>query len=363
MPARRIVSLIPSITEILFAIGAGDRVVGCTIYCTQPPEGVATKTRIGGEKNPKLELIRDLGADLVIANVEENVREHVETLRAWGIAVHVTYPADRRRRHPAGGRAGRRCSRRGRRRASSRRPCGRATSDVRAAAAGRRPRRVFCPIWRKPYMTINADTYIHDMLAVSGGTNVFGGAAKRYPEVTLEEVAATDAEVILLPDEPYRFRQVHQADFAPYPDLPAVRDGRIHLVDGKLLSWYGPRIAQALEMLPPLLGLAAALRAFLPWRAFAARRLLRRGRRRGALSSRIISISTGMPAGSEPMPDGGARVPAVLAEHLHHQVGEAVDDLGLLAEALDRVHHAQHLDDPLHLVEAAQQPCAPSPAG
>src|SRR6185369_9161593 len=90
--ARRIVSLIPSITEILFAIGAGDRVVGCTIYCTQPPEGVATKTRIGGEKNPKLELIRDLGADLVIANVEENVREHVEALRAWGIPVHVTYP-------------------------------------------------------------------------------------------------------------------------------------------------------------------------------------------------------------------------------------------------------------------------------
>jgi len=92
VPARRIVSLIPSITEILFAIGAGDRVVGCTIYCTQPPDGVATKTRIGGEKNPNLELIRDLGTDLVIANVEENVREHVETLRAWGIPVHVTYP-------------------------------------------------------------------------------------------------------------------------------------------------------------------------------------------------------------------------------------------------------------------------------
>ena len=65
---------------------------GCTIYCTEPPEGVATKTRVGGEKNPKLEVIRDLGADLVIANVEENVREHVETLRAWGIPVYVTYP-------------------------------------------------------------------------------------------------------------------------------------------------------------------------------------------------------------------------------------------------------------------------------
>ncbi|HVC65879.1 MAG TPA: helical backbone metal receptor, partial [Candidatus Dormibacteraeota bacterium] len=190
MPARRIVSLIPSITEILFAIGAGDRVVGCTIYCTEPPEGVATKTRIGGEKNPKLELIRDLGTDLVIANVEENVREHVETLRAWGISVHVTYPrtvADGirlvgelgdlleagvpARELEAGLRA--------------------RYDEVRAATTGRKPRRVFCPIWRKPYMTINADTYIHDMLAVSGGINVFGGAGKRYPEVTLDEVAAT----------------------------------------------------------------------------------------------------------------------------------------------------------------------------
>jgi ABC-type Fe3+-hydroxamate transport system substrate-binding protein len=250
--ARRIVSLIPSITEILFAIGAGDRVVGCTIYCTEPAEGVATKTRVGGEKNPKLELIRDLGADLVIANVEENVREHVETLRAWGIAVHVTYP-----RTVAEGirlvgelgdllEAGPRA-----------REIGTALrvryDEVRAAAAGRRPRRVFCPIWRRPYMTINRDTYVHDMLAVAGGENVFASAAKRYPEVTLEEVAAAAPEVVLLPDEPYRFRAVHRGDFAAYPDLPAVRDGRLPLVDGKLLSWYGPRIAEALRVLPPLL--------------------------------------------------------------------------------------------------------------
>jgi ABC-type Fe3+-hydroxamate transport system substrate-binding protein len=89
---RRIVSLVPSLTEILFTLGVGDAVAGCTIYCTQPPEGVAGKTRVGGEKNPNLELIRELGADLVLANVEENLREHVETLRGWGITVHVSYP-------------------------------------------------------------------------------------------------------------------------------------------------------------------------------------------------------------------------------------------------------------------------------
>jgi ABC-type Fe3+-hydroxamate transport system substrate-binding protein len=102
-------------------------------------------------------------------------------------------------------------------------------------------------------MTINRDTYIHDMLAVAGGDNVFAGAEKRYPEVALDQVAAAGVEVILLPDEPYRFRRVHRADFDPYADMPAVRDGRIHLVDGKLLSWYGPRIAEALRVLPTLL--------------------------------------------------------------------------------------------------------------
>ncbi len=251
MPPGRIVSLIPSITEILFAIGAGDRVVGCTIYCTQPPEGVATKVRVGGEKNPKLELIRDLGADLVIANVEENVREHVETLRAWGIPVHVTYPRTVADGIRLVGELGALLEA-GPRARELEAELRERYDLVRAAAAGRRPCRVFCPIWRKPYMTINRDTYIHDMLAVAGGENVFADRAKRYPEITLDEVATSGAEVILLPDEPYRFRRAHQADFAPYADLPAVRDGRIHLVDGKLLSWYGPRIAEALQDLPPL---------------------------------------------------------------------------------------------------------------
>lgn len=251
MPARRIVSLIPSITEILFALGVGDRVVGCTIYCTEPPEGVATKTRVGGEKNPRLEVIRDLGADLVIANVEENVREHVDTLRAWGIPVHVTYPRTVADGIRLVGELGELLEVGERARALERALRAR-YDEVRAVGAGRRPRRAFCPIWRRPYMTINGDTYVHDMLTVTGGANVFRDEATRYPTVTLEQVAAANVEVILLPDEPYRFRRVHAEDFAPYPHLPAVRDGRIHLVDGKLLSWYGPRIAEALEVLPPL---------------------------------------------------------------------------------------------------------------
>jgi ABC-type Fe3+-hydroxamate transport system substrate-binding protein len=251
-PARRIVSLIPSITEILFALGLGEAVVGCTIFCTEPRDGVATKTRIGGEKNPKLDLIRGLEPDLVIANVEENVREHIDTLRGWGIAVYVCYP----RTVVEGIRLVQELGQVG---GAAERGAEIATEltarleETRRRQAGRRRSRVFCPIWRKPYMTISADTYMHDMLATCGGDNVFAGLPKRYPEVTLAEIALAQPEVILLPDEPYRFRRAHLEDFSAHAEIPALRDGRVHLVDGKLLSWYGPRIERGLALLPPLL--------------------------------------------------------------------------------------------------------------
>jgi ABC-type Fe3+-hydroxamate transport system substrate-binding protein len=252
---RRIVSLIPSITEILFAIGVGEAVAGCTVYCTEPADGVATKTRVGGEKNPRLDVIRELGADLVVANVEENRREDVAQLRAWGIPVLVTYPRTvaegielvRELGQVTGAAA------RGEALAAD------LAARLRAVEEGRRgraPVAVFYPIWRNPYMTINRDTYAHDMLAACGGHSLFADEPRRYPEVTLEAVAARRPEVVLLPDEPYRFRRAHLADFAAYPAVPAVAAGRIHLVDGKLATWYGPRIAEALAVLPGLLSLA-----------------------------------------------------------------------------------------------------------
>ena len=251
-PPRRIVSLIPSVTELLFALGAGAAVAGCTVYCTEPAHGVATKTRIGGEKNPKLEMIRELGADLVIANVEENLREHVLTLRSWGIPVYVIYPHTvaegiRLVRDlgavidvPEAGR-------------EMEATLLAALDDARRRLSRRAAHRVFYPIWRRPWMSIGRDTYAHDMLTVCGGDNVFAESASRYPEVTLDEVSRAAPEVILLPDEPYRFRPAHVADFEGYPDLPAVRERRIHLIDGKLATWYGPRIAQALRELPRLI--------------------------------------------------------------------------------------------------------------
>jgi ABC-type Fe3+-hydroxamate transport system substrate-binding protein len=251
-PPRRIVSLIPSVTDLLFALGQGAAVVGRTIFCTEPADGVRGIPAVGGEKDPDLGKIRALAPDLVIASVEENVREHVEALRASSIPVYVIYPRTVAEGIGLVRDLGRLVGAEGRGEALAG-ALERALGGVRARLAGRRPTRVFCPIWRRPWMSVNADTYVHDMLAQCGGDNVCAARPQRYPEVTLAEVAEARPEVILLPDEPYRFRRAHAADFDAHPDIPAVASGRIHLVDGKLLSWYGPRIARALEALPPLL--------------------------------------------------------------------------------------------------------------
>jgi ABC-type Fe3+-hydroxamate transport system substrate-binding protein len=251
-PPRRIVSLIPSTTETLCRLGLGDALVGVTVYCVEPADVVRGKTRIGGEKNPDLEKIRALAPDLVVANIEENRREDIEQLRAWSIPVWVTFPRTVAEGIRLVGELGELTGAAG--------PAGEMLREleslfarVERARAGRAPVGVFYPIWRAPYMTINADTYIHDMLRVCGARNIFADRPERYPTVTLDEVAARRPDVILLPDEPFRFRRAHLADFEAYPDVPAVRARRIHLVDGKPFSWHGPRIGEALRTLPGLI--------------------------------------------------------------------------------------------------------------
>jgi ABC-type Fe3+-hydroxamate transport system substrate-binding protein len=252
-PPARIVSLIPSITETLCHLGLADALVGITAYCVEPRAVVRGKSRIGGEKNPDLAAIRALRPDLVVANVEENVREHVEVLRGWGIPVWVTYPRTVAQSLVMIRELGELTH------TSARADAILADLEpllerVRLRVARRRPVPVFYAIWRQPWMTINADTYIHDLLAVCGAVNIFGDRPSRYPTVTLDEVASRRPEVIVLPDEPFRFRRSHVQDFAPYADVPAVRAGRIHLVDGKPFSWHGPRLSEALLTVPALFG-------------------------------------------------------------------------------------------------------------
>ena len=247
-PPRRVVSLVPSVTEICFALGAGDRVVGITRFCTEPPAGVAGKVRVGGEKNPNLDLIRRLQPDLVIGNVEENRKADVEALAGSGIPVYVIFPrtvgegAGLLRDlggllgEPEAGDA-----------LAARVEA--ALEEVAGLRAGRRPVRVFCPIWKNPWMACNRDTYVHDVLVACGGENITAEKPERYPRVTLEEVAAAAPEVILLPDEPFRFGPKHTPLFRAFPAMPAVRAGRVYCIDGKWISWYGPRMAGALPAL------------------------------------------------------------------------------------------------------------------
>ena len=252
MPPRRIVSLVPSTTELLCALGLAEALVGVTVYCVEPREVVRTKTRVGGEKDPDLETIRALKPDLVVANIEENRREDVEALRAAGVEVFITYPRSVTESlamiRELGTVTG--ATTAARRLLDELEPL---HAAVRGRLAGRRGTPCFYPIWRNPWMTIGQDTYIHDLLATCGGVNVFADRS-RYPTISLDDVAGRSPEVVLLPDEPFRFRRAHLRDFEPYAGMPAVRDGRVLLVDGKRFSWHGPRLAEALRTVPALLG-------------------------------------------------------------------------------------------------------------
>jgi ABC-type Fe3+-hydroxamate transport system substrate-binding protein len=112
--------------------------------------------------------------------------------------------------------------------------------------------RFVCPIWRDPWMVVGGGTYAHDLITLCGGENLFAGVSgRRYPRVELAEIEAASPELILLPDEPYAFGQ-RDAQQLGALDVPAAHAGRIHLIDGTLVSWYGPRILQAIETLRAL---------------------------------------------------------------------------------------------------------------
>lgn len=276
-PPARVVSLVPSITETLFDLGVGGRLVGVTDYCVHPPAGVARLPKVGGTKNPDVARIIGLRPDLVIANQEENRKADVEALQAAGIPVWVTFPRTVREAfnliwnimhvfdHTE--------------KVEGIRSAEWTLDWVERLAENRAmPCTVFVPIWYDPLMTFNADTFIHDLLRVCGATNVFaqrerhfplgadlGMAAplpdddpriaerdRRYPRITLDEVVTAQPDVILLPSEPFPFGAEHVPIFAAL-DIPAAKQKRIFLVDGTLLTWHGTRMVRALSELPGLL--------------------------------------------------------------------------------------------------------------
>jgi ABC-type hemin transport system substrate-binding protein len=247
---ERIVSLVPSLTEAFFAFGAGERVVGRTRYCLWPPRAVGKVPTVGGTKKVDVPRLLELEPDLVVAVREENSRENVERIQEAGVPVFVGAPESvegalwllrelaRIVEAP--------------RTDAVLDPIERVYGRLREVMKRTNSRRLFVPIWKNPYMSVGSDTYAHDVLETCGGENVCGGST-RYPIFTLEEVEAAQPEIVLLPDEPYPFSAEDLEDFYAL-DIPAAHSDRIHLVDGKLLTWYGPRMASSLSQLAALLG-------------------------------------------------------------------------------------------------------------
>lgn len=249
-PPRRIVSLVPSWTEALFTLGAGDSVVGVTEYCVHPADQVTRLARVGGTKNPDARAIAKLEPDLVLANKEENRERDVTRLEAAGLRVFVTYArgvAEAVRELRALGRIAGRAD-------AAEVLAGEVESrlgELAARAPVRRPR-VAALVWREPWMAVGADTFASDLMACAGGENAFAAPGRgRYPRISLDELAAAAPDVILLPTEPYPFEESDRRELAAL-DCPAAAGGRIHIVEGELLSWYGPRMPRALATLSDL---------------------------------------------------------------------------------------------------------------
>lgn len=272
----RVVSLVPSLTETLFDLDLGDRLIGVTDYCVRPANSVELLPKLGGTKNPDIERIISLQPDLVLLSDEENRKVDAEALQDAGVPIGITGPRtvfdvlnllwtlmqvfDHAVMVPRV------------------REIERAYDYSLAASETQGRVRVFVPIWRDPWMTFSTDTYIHDLLWVCGAENVFGGRGRRdplaaelgegepsggsdphvagqairYPCITIEEIIQAQPEIILLPNEPYAFSET-DLEFFLTLDVPASLHERVYLVDGSLLTWYGTRTAYALRDLPPLL--------------------------------------------------------------------------------------------------------------
>jgi len=250
----RVVSLCPSLTELVFALGRGHTLVGRTRFCHHPAPLVDAVERVGGTKNPKVDRIVALRPDLVLVNEEENRREDAEALRAAGVSLHVSFPKNADdtaamvrdiARALGAGAAGDRLADDIARRAA-------AVREKAAArrAAGEPPVRWAYLIWRRPWMAVRDDTFVSALLDEAGGANVFAGAAARYPEITAEALGAARPDLVLLSSEPFPFTAAHADELAVATGLP--RD-RFVLADGELLSWHGARTADGVEYADTLL--------------------------------------------------------------------------------------------------------------
>ena len=232
---ERIVSLVPSQTELLYALGVGDKVVGQTVFCIHPEECFKTTTKVGGTKKIKYDVIAELQPDLIICNKEENTKEIVETL-AKSYPVWVSDIYNLKDNSEMILKIGNLVDQ-----------FPKALEIVKEIEKHfsylmfEQKKQCLYLIWKDPYIAVAANTFIHEMLGYAGFENCLAHK-KRYPEIDLETMKGLDPEVVLLSSEPYPFAEKHMAELQLiFPKA------LIKLVDGEMFSWYGSRIALAPE--------------------------------------------------------------------------------------------------------------------
>lgn len=234
---QSIVCLVPSLTELLFDLGIGDRLVGRTRFCIHPEDEVDHVPIVGGTKNPRIESILKIAPDLVIANREENQKEHVEEL-AESLEVMVTDISSIEDALLAIYDIGNRCG-----------VADKADSlinNIRTeldSVPDEPLQNTAYFIWRDPWMTIGNDTYIHSVLSHWNLENVYGDQ-KRYPKTSLKQLSRKNPELVLLSSEPYPFKEKHREEVKE-----ACPDSRVLMVDGEWFSWYGSRMLRAFKRL------------------------------------------------------------------------------------------------------------------
>ena len=233
----RIVSLVPSLTELLFDLGLGHRVVGCTRFCIHPEEKVKDVPIIGGTKNPRIEKILELNPDLVIANREENRKEDVEALeKECEVMVTEIDTIDQAlfAIHDIGWTCGVQ--------EQSKELIGKIQHEMEKVPDEPSVSAAYF-IWRDPWMSVGHDTYIHSVMKHWNLENVYRGD-KRYPKTSLHVLSLKEPELILLSNEPYPFKEKHIAEVSRH--CPGAN---VVLVNGEWFSWYGSRMLHAFRQL------------------------------------------------------------------------------------------------------------------
>ena len=241
---QRIVSLVPSQTELLFDLGLEDEVVGITKFCIHPEQWFRSKTRIGGTKQVHIDKVASLQPDLIIANKEENVKEQIDELRkiapVWVSDIHNL--AEAMTMISGVGEIVGKVS-----------EADEIVLKIETSLAALRPLSVsarnkvtYC-IWRNPWMWAGTDTFISDMLDKAGFTNALS-SQNRYPEIELEQLKAYKPDLIFLSSEPYPFKEKHIEEIKSIlPETEAL------LIDGEMFSWYGSRLLHAASYLNSLI--------------------------------------------------------------------------------------------------------------